>query len=386
MSVPTLDDLLNRHGIDSSLMELPFENDHRNNLAVILKSCTCEQLAAYLQIPNSEIELIMSKRDAFTRIITILEVWKSRHGPRATFGTLVNALIKAEATDIADKVVAFTSTLSATEKETYVPAVPAHPTQLSSVVAVSPSSSPAQVATTLHQLEEEFLMLVIDIEVILEKNDVQVNAITNRFRMLPQSIRRRQETDSNYETTRQKVLDSKTIKELFDNLTALKHWNFMMPETLAHILKSVEIDKIHEMIATYRSKLLAFKGTTKLKDMINTRFAVPDYCIELTLKVKGWEDKTIEEVEQIVVNMIFVPPSTNISQKVCLGLKNVGTGCIRLTFILMESTGENLPKVCKENGVISIHIDGTILYKKECTSMKVRIYIANTYKGTKSIK
>ena len=372
MSVPTYDELLNRHGIDGSLMEKPFENDHTNELASILESCTCQLLAACLQIPNSETEHIMSKEGGITRIIMILKFWKSRNGLTATFGTLVKALIKVKAIDSADKVVRFTSNLSATKKETHVPAVPSHQTQPSSSVAVSPSIQ-AQVVASLRQLEEEFLMLVMDIEHILEKNDVEVNAITKRFRMLPQSIRRRQETDRNYETIRQKILDSRTIKELFDNLTALKHWSFMMPDTLAHILKGVEIDQIHKKIDTYWDKLSAFKSTTKLKDIINTRFAVPDYCIELTMKVKGWEDKTIEEVEEIIVNMIILPPSTVISQKVCLGWKNVGIGCIRLTFILMESIGENLPKVCEEKGVTSIHLDGTVLYKKECTSMEVSI-------------
>ena len=97
--------------------------------------------------------------------------------------------------------------------------------------------------------------------------------------MLPQSIRRQQETDIDFKATRQRILDS-TTKELFNNLTALKHWSYMMPDTLE------------------------YKANTKLRDLIGINFPVPDYCIELTMEVEGWEDKTIQEVENRAVNMV----------------------------------------------------------------------------------
>ena len=130
----------------------------------------------------------------------------------------------------------------------------------------------------------------------------------------------------------------------------------MTPNILAHKLEDVKINQIHRKIDMYREKMSDFKSNTKLKDMINTSFAVPDYCIELTMEVEGWEDKTIEEVELAIENILIVPPSTY-SQKVCLGWKSMDTGSIRLTFILMESITENLLKLCEEKGVISIHLE-----------------------------
>ena len=62
--------------------------------------------------------------------------------------------------------------------------------------------------------------------------------------MLPQSIRRKHQTNENYVATRQRILSSKTIKEPFDNLTALKHWSYMMPDTLAHIVQDIKSDDI----------------------------------------------------------------------------------------------------------------------------------------------
>ncbi len=36
------------------------------------------------------------------------------------------------------------------------------------------------------------------------------------------------------------------MKKLFDNLTELKYWNYMIPDTLAHyIVKDVKIDDVH---------------------------------------------------------------------------------------------------------------------------------------------
>ena len=85
-------------------------------------------------------------------------------------------------------------------------------------------------------------------------------------------------------------MNSTMTKELIDNLTALKHWSYMMPDTFEHILKDVQIGNIHQKIKEYKGKLSTFKTSTKLKDVINTRFSVPDYCIELTFEVEGWKD------------------------------------------------------------------------------------------------
>ena len=125
---------------------------------------------------------------------------------------------------------------------------------------------------TLRELEEKFYDLVIFIKDTLENSEVSLDTITRRFRMLPQSVRRQHETDENYKETRQKILDSKTIKKLFDNLTELKHWSYMTPDTLAHILKDVKIDDVHKRIDEYKEKLLAFKANTKLRELVGISF------------------------------------------------------------------------------------------------------------------
>ena len=160
----------------------------------------------------------------------------------------------------------------------------------------------------------------------------------------------------NYTTIRQKILDSDTVKKLFDNLTALKHWNYMTPDTLTHILKDVEIDNIHKEIDKYKEKLLTFKANTKLSELIGIRFPVPDYCIELTMEVEGWEDKTIQEVEDRAVNIVRRAAYSG-SPQVSLGWKGVMPGSIKLTFILMESV-KLIPEKLLEEGVLSVQIDG----------------------------
>ena len=71
--------------------------------------------------------------------------------------------------------------------------------------------------------------------------------------MLPDSLRRRHRTDENYITLRKNILDSKSVKELFDHLTALKHWSYMIPDTLVHIVQDVKL-KIYNKrwISSYR--------------------------------------------------------------------------------------------------------------------------------------
>ena len=154
--------------------------------------------------------------------------------------------------------------------------------------------------------------------------------------MLPQSIKRRHQTDEIYKEARQKILDSKTMKKLFDNLTQLKHWNYMMLDTLAHILKGVEIHDVQKKIDEYKEKLMAFKANTKLKELIGISFPVPDYCMELTMEVEGWEDKTIQEVENRAVNIVRRAAYSG-STQVSLGWKGVSPGSIKVIFILVES-------------------------------------------------
>ena len=162
----------------------------------------------------------------------------------------------------------------------------------------SPSAMAAQdeqVKLTLEELQREFFDLIVCTEATLTKfcNQKHLEKIIQRFRMLPESIRRQYETDKNYSKIRRRTLASSTIKELFDNLTAFKHWSYMSPEILTHILQDVPIDDMHQKIKEYTSKLATFKASTKLRDLIGISFSVPDYCIELTMITEGWEDKTI---------------------------------------------------------------------------------------------
>ena len=233
----------------------------------------------------------------------------------------------------------------------------------------TPSEHMAQeVISTLKELEEEFYDLVIYIEDTLEKSKVCMNTITRRFRMLPQSVKRQHQTDENFTSTRHKILNSTSIKELFDNLTELKHWNYMTPDTLGHILKDVKIDDVHKKIDEYKYKLLAFKANTKLRELISTSFPVPEYCMELTMKVEGWKDKTIEEVEKRVANIVRRAAYGG-GPHISLGWKGVIPGSIKVTFILIESVKLIPEKLLEDNGAVSVQVDGEKFYSKDYTKV-----------------
>ena len=81
---------------------------------------------------------------------------------------------------------------------------------------------------------------------------------------------------------------------------------------------------------------MAFKANTKLRELIGISFPVPEYCMELTMEVEGWEDKTIQEVENRAVNIVRRAAYSG-SPQVSLGWKGVSPGSIKVTLILMES-------------------------------------------------
>ena len=117
---------------------------------------------------------------------------------------------------------------------------------------------------------------------------------------------------------------------------------------------------------------MAFKANTKLRELIGISFLVPDYCMELTMKVKGWEDKTIQEVENCAINII--QPAANGGQTLRLGWKAVNPGSVKLTFVLIESVQidrEKLFEMCKDRGVQDIQIDGEFKYNDGYTEVKV---------------
>ena len=350
-----------------------------------------EKLARFIGLPGPGIAGIKSLGDAEEQRIRMLECWKQRCGSMATYEAMVKALLQISRTDLAEKVITLRQSSRATptlesatanqnlscpiESSLEAPTSPASSSGIEdacSSAAMTPMSLPAtpseqRVILSLRELEEEFYDLVIFIEDTLEDSKVSLNTITRRFRMLPQSVRRQHQTDENYKEVRKSILNSKTIKELFDNLTELKHWNYMTPDILAHIIQDVKIAQIHEQIEKYKGKLLAFKTNTKLRELIGISFPVPDYCMELTMEVEGWEDKTIQEVENRAVNIVRRAVYSG-SPQVSLGWKGVFPGSIKLMFILMESVKLIFEKML-ENQVLSVKVDGDITPSKSSTKV-----------------
>ena len=384
MAVPTYDDLLTRWKVEKSLMKQTFNDDDLIRFGSKLDSW--EILARHLKIPNSEIANIKSQGDLELQKIKMLECWKRRCGSVASYEIMTKALLDINRTDLAETVIQLrlpSGNVNNTQStSTTNPIISPLSSKLE--VAMSPLSITDQNALTvqedglkqsLRNLEDGFFELVTFVEVTLKSYEIPLETITRRFRMLPQSIRRRHETDENYTSTRHKIFNSATVKELFDNLTELKHWNYMIPDTLAHILQDVKIDDIHQKLEKYKTELASFKASTKLRDLIGLSIAVPDYCIELTMEVEGWEDKTIEDVEKAAVN-ILRPAGYNGH----FGWKKVLSGSLKLVLILTQSISldtldihskEKLCLITKDYGVLSIQIDGADIHS---TQLEVKLY------------
>ena len=387
MAVPTYDELLAHNDMDSSIMKETFDDKHLRQFSLLLD--VWETLAKFLEMPNTDIVNIKSQGDVVVQTLKMLECWKQRRGSMATYEAMVRALLQISRTDLAEKVITLRKSSRSSKSiktlachKEFSLTAPTSPASSSGIedacspaasAAVSSLSPPSEyvaqkVIQTQRELEEEFLKLVMFIEDALEKSQVNLNTIIRRFSMLPQSVKRQHETDKSYKKTRRKILKSETVKKLFDNLTELKHWNYMTPDTLAHILKDVKNDDVHRKIDEYKDKLTAFKTNTKLRELISISFPVPDYCMDLTMEVEGWEDKTIQEVENRAVNIVQRAAYSG-SPHVSLGWKEVSPGSINVTFILMESVKIIAEKLFEDNGVASVHVDGDIFCSKDYTKV-----------------
>ena len=420
MAVPTYDELLAECKVTSLSMGQAFADDHLQKFSLQLDKW--EKLARFMGIPTPDIENIKSQGDMEEQKSKMLVCWKQRLGSKATYEAMAKALLQIGRTDLAEWVIALrcqdiegtpvdppsSLDIKGTPVDKTEPShdqvMPSSPDSEGTPVdnqmepsQVTPSSSgsssgigemsprtPASlspitvlsnpivhtaqqevVISHLRELQEEFHELVTYTESTLKKNKVCLETILRRFRSLPDALRRQHQTDENYLKIRKDILDSKSVKELFDNLTALKHWSYMIPDTLAHIVQDIRIDDnniIQEKIDKYRKKLTDFKTKTELKDIIGLCFPVPDYCIELKMEVDGWEGKTIFEAEKATLNILR-------KATYCggIGWKAVNPGSTRMVFVFLEPTADisidGFIESCKDSGVISIQIDEKEVYK-----------------------
>ena len=346
MAVPSYDELLRRYGVDNIEMEETIKKRQLIEFSINLD--TWEMLANSLEMEDSDIASIRRQRSMEEQKLGMLECWKQRCGSRATYEVLAKALLRIKRTDLAEKVMTMrlsvrevhTSAGATNEGRSSTPLSPAScyssgaedkspPSVTAATTVMKPTSAhlAPDITPTFDQLQEDFYQLVAYTKEALQQNDVGLNTITRRFCMLPESIKRHLQGDENYSEIRRRITTPTSIKDLFDNLTALKHWSYMMPNTLQYILKDVKIDDIHQKIDKYKEKLSNFKTQTKLGELIGTDFPVPDYCIELTMEVKGWEDKTLVEAEEAVGNIMRC---ATYGQHVPLGWKGVEPGSMKL--------------------------------------------------------
>ena len=379
MAVPSYYNLLARWNMDEALMELTIKDEHLRELGTNLESC--EMLGSYLEIPDPVVKGIISQGNVEMQGVRLLKCWKQRCGSAATYKAMAMAFLKIQRTDLAEKVINLRqflrdiqSPLNTKESNLTAPTSPASSSGIedtSSPATMSPMSlrdeqPTREVIAALRELEEEFYDLVIFIEDTLESSKLNLSTMTRRFRMLPQSVRRQHETDENYKEIRKSILNSKTIKELFDNLTELKHCTYMTPDTLTHIIQDVKINEIHKKIEEYKRKLTAFKTHTKLRELIGISFPVPDYCMELTMEVEGWEDKTIREIENRAVNMVRRVAYGGSPQNIKLGLKGVFPGSIKVTFVLTVVPVKLIPEeILKYKDVVSFQIDRHSFHREQ---------------------
>ena len=234
-----------------------------------------------------------------------------------------------------------------------------------------------EVEENLEELRNDFFHLINGVEDALTSNNIGVEVLMKRFRMLPQAIRRQQEMDRSFSDIRQRALKSTTINELFNNLTELKHWSFITPEILTHIIQDVK--EVHFDVAVYESKLSSFKTRTKVKDLIGLEFLLPDFYVELRIKVRGWQEKTINDADTSVCMLLARAGYRNPKLG---GLQCVKEGCVELTYVLLESinaqslTIKELHDTYENYGILSISINQDMVYnREEVLSVKVYNYI-----------
>ena len=100
---------------------------------------------------------------------------------------------------------------------------------------------------------------------------------------------------------------------------------------------------------------------------------MPDYCIELTVEVEGWEDKTIAEAERATLNILRKAAAYS----GCIGWKAVSPGSLKMTFIFLEPIADlkidQFIETCKDSGIIRIQIgEGEVYSDDHPTCVTVR--------------
>ena len=291
-SQQSCDDLCKCHKIDSSLLNQEVSKDHLLEFALCVGEW--EMLGEALNVQPGSIKAENLRYEL--QALRMLQKWQESWGPSATYRVLINALLKIRRTKTAHSVVRLVS------RDKQPPHTTSQWTTPSSRVSVTKTVHTAQekeLLMKLNEVEEDFFNLVKNIEATLPDNKENVNAITRRFRMPSELLKWHHRNDENYVDTRQKIIESETVKQLLNNLATLKNWNYMVSaDTLAYILKDINIQCMHQDIDEFREKLANFKRRTMLGDVMNLSFPIPNYFNQLTKDVEDWENKCIDEVEK----------------------------------------------------------------------------------------
>ncbi|MCG8621472.1 MAG: death domain-containing protein, partial [Proteobacteria bacterium] len=103
MAVPTYDELLAHYNVEKSIMKQTFDDEHLREFSLALD--TLETLAKFLGVPNSDITAIKNQETAIEQRMRMLECWKQRCGPMATYEAMVKTLLKINRTDLAEKII-----------------------------------------------------------------------------------------------------------------------------------------------------------------------------------------------------------------------------------------------------------------------------------------
>ena len=217
----------------------------------------------------------------------------------------------------------------------------------------------SEVAIALDKLSAEFTHLIEFIKAQLSTE----SELDTLKKHLSESTKKLGKDDESYLVIKREGLDSCTVNDLINNLTAQTHWSYMSPETLCTLVK--DIKAVQSEVNGYEKKLAIFKESAKLKNLAECSFPVPDYCVELKLKLKSsWGEKTLKEAEITVKDMF---KRTVYGYSPNFRLKKLDQGCILIYSLCDEGATKTvvstnrLQELCKQNEVIGVTIDGKIL-------------------------
>ena len=161
------------------------------------------------------------------------------------------------------------------------------------------------------------------------------------------------------------------------NLSNIHAWDFLHPQLLDYLVQEIGEDSAKSSMEEYKSKLLRFRMTTNMSDLLGWMGNIPENELFQKLVVKlgdNWKDRKYQEFEEMRISLLRQQVFVQSSLSLCgvlpgsvLVILVTPKGHLDVSAMELALHQESLRRALMQSGISSIYTVGLCLYRDNVT-------------------